>query len=242
MTQFMDIQRAQEQESARLCGLLEKHLATRGEMEARFDQADQECIQLASAATAERMAQSPKALESEALLRKRKYERDDIRAAWHKVRSDLERDIEVINGPEVRAFHESALKRMQEIAKLASVRREDVLFSRESGAKRILISHNYKVLAQGKQQILDGIHEIRRMLHCPLAEIRSRITELEHSFSAIDTESREVSELPVSRADELKPETPGNLTTAYPAGADGLIVKVGVDTREHLETMASQGR
>jgi hypothetical protein len=206
--QIQEIFDSQARECAKLVKELAAHDATWPAVKTEYDEVDGACITLAASLNAAKTAGSPTAFAIEAELKKLRWKRDGIAAAFRRKRDKLHAAIEAFTSPLIQDFHCSALERIKGLSKLYLFERDEPVFDIFSDRKTVTIRHNGAALDSAKIQIFAAIKEIQNMRHAAVSDLREKIEKYNDQFADFDYSTMEIANVSESVARDMQPAKP----------------------------------
>jgi hypothetical protein len=206
ITEFFD---SQKRESQRLVDELAAHEATSPAMMAELTELDQQCIELAARLSAEQLAQSPKAISTEADLIQLRRKRDAIKHRFTLVRDDLHRRLETITRPLIEKHADRWLELARSLPDRYHCRQQQIIDQR-GNVRCYQVEHNNAALIAAKDKILAARKGIIGMLHCSISDIEKEVQAFERQYELIDFDTLEVTEVTsAAEAKKFAPEAEG---------------------------------
>lgn len=176
-------ERADEKQSQKIFEQLQAHEATRAEMDNKYLELDDACIELAKQLSAEVFAGSPRAGHTNCSLGLLRRERDNVRTGWASVRELLIHKLEAMNLPEIRAFHELQLFRARNLLGRRMTEFEAGMGSSDFDRRQVRVRHNFAAIAEAQKDLFDTLKRVRAMNMRPLAEVRAAIAAAEEDVA-----------------------------------------------------------
>lgn len=212
---------SQSRESERLVKALAELEATWPTIKGERDRIDLECIALAHELGAQRLAASPRALETETLLKRKRWDRDRDPQEYRIRRADLHQQLDNLTREPIRKFIEFCLETAKAISALYKFEKVEKLFDPTSERRPYIIRvrHNGAALDRAKEAVFKAMGEVRVMDHCTLSAIQAKIEKHRADFEDIDVSTLETIDVSPDAADMMRPRAePDNFQTGYIIG------------------------
>ncbi len=204
LKQFLE---SEEHESERLVRELEAHEAGWPALKTEFDKIDKQCVVLAQRHLAEVYAGSPKAIETEADLKKLRWKRDGIKSAFSRKRDELLTKIQAHTRHDIDEFVIESLDRAKSLGRLYQFQRIATAQNILTDRKTVRITHNGAALESARDRIFEAMKQVRAMQNRPVAEVRARVAEFEAEFAGFRLSTMRVEEVSPRQAEEMRPES-----------------------------------
>jgi hypothetical protein len=177
MNKVEEIAAKREAESLAVFEELQKHEATRADMDREFDRRDKLCVDAARRLVALDYADSPMGATARMEVGVLRTGRDGFRWSWCRRRAVLQGKIEAINLPVITGFHGWVLDQTQRLQNRINTE-YDSFRPTVDGARVIRCRSNAQAVAQAKDALWSGLKAVQSLRLRPLLEVHTKINEV----------------------------------------------------------------
>lgn len=184
----------QSRESVEIKKQIDEHKKTEPAMWEEYNRIDAKCIKQAAKYNDEKVVESPKAITTGAELLTLRRRRDDVKFVYQHKLNQLRLKQEGLTRS---LITKTAEKWMQYAKNLPnrSIAQSQSVIDRRGNVRHYAVKHNWKVLNEAEQKILESRKELMQMQHCSIPEINDFITKAENEFNAMDLTVLELEEV-----------------------------------------------